>query len=130
MSASLPIQTHADLDETKGFLNIPLSDNTSNVRITNATHMADNYINNQIQLHELIPIVSPDPELTSMASAHAAAIFNYFQSPDKTNLMTDINGWKKSVQEHILANYGKKNPTGLAGGQTFGKTSAMTGIVK
>lgn len=128
--SSTPIQTHADLVETKGFLNIPNSATDSDARVTTAMHMADNYLNNQIQLHEIVPIISPDPELVSLASALAAAQYNYFQSPQKTDLMKDIKSWETRVQDHILANYAKKNPTGLAGGKTFGKTAAITGRSK
>lgn len=124
---STPTQTYSNLTETKRFLNIPPSNTTADAKIDVSRNMADNYINTQINLHELVPIASPPPELTSLASALAASQYNYFQSPDKTDLGKDVRAWEKRVQDYILATYAKKNPTGLQGGNAFAVTSAMTG---
>jgi len=125
--SSSPTQTFSNQTETKRFLNIPPSNNTANAKIDVSRNMSDNYCNIQINLHELIPLGTVPPSLVSLASALAAAYYNYFQSPDKTNLGKDVKLWEKNVQDYILANYAKKNPTGLQGGNAFGVTSAMTG---
>ena len=124
---STPNQGFSDLTETKRFLNIPPSNSTAEAKINVSRNMADNYCNTQINLHELIPLDPIPPSLVSLASALAAAYYNYFQSPDKTDLGKDVKLWEGNVQDYILANYAKKNPTGLAGGETFGRTSSMTG---
>ena len=67
------------------------------------------------------------PVLVSYGSALAAAYYNYWQAPDKTKLTSDVKLWEGKVQDYILATYAKKNPTGLAGGKTFGVTAGMTG---
>jgi len=35
---------------------------------------------------------------------------------------------KKSMQDYVLVTYGRKNPSGLSGANTFGVTSAITGF--
>jgi hypothetical protein len=35
---------------------------------------------------------------------------------------------KKALQDYIMATYGRKNPGGLSGAETFGVTSAITGF--
>lgn len=125
--SSIPAQVFSDLDETKRFLNIPLSNNTADAKIGVSRNMADNYANTQINLHELIPLAPVPPTLVSYGSALSAAYYNYWQAPDKTKLTTDVKLWEGKVQDYILATYGKKNPNGLAGGVTFGVTASMTG---
>lgn len=124
---STPTQTFSNLDDTKRFLNIPPSNSTADAKIEVSKDMSDNYCNVQINLHELIPLDPIPPSLVSIASALAASYYNYFQSPDKTDLGKDVKHWEGNVQNYILANYAKKNPTGLSGGTPFGVTSAMTG---
>jgi len=124
---STPTQQFSDLTETKRFLNIPPSNTTADAKIDVSRNMADNYANTQIDLHELIPLSPVPPALVSLGSALAAAYYNYFQSPEKTDLGKDVRQWEKSVLDYILAKYARKNPNGLAGGKTFGVTTAMTG---
>ncbi len=124
---STPIQVFSDLTETKRFLNIPPSNTTAEAKINVSRNMADNYANNQITLHELVPLATIPPVLVSLGSALAAAYYNYWQSPDKSDLVKDVRLWEKEVQDYIMANYAKKNPSGLAGGNVFGVISAMTG---
>jgi len=122
-----PNQVFSNLIETKRFLNIPPSNTTAEAKINVSQNMADNYCNTQINLHELIPLSAIPPSLVSLSSALAASYYNYWQSPDKTDLSKDVRLWEKEVQDYIMANYAKKNPNGLAGGNVFGVTSAMTG---
>lgn len=114
---------YADLQETKRRLNISDSITASDNKIDVNMRDADNFINAQIQLHELTPIANPDPEIVSLASSYAAALFNFWQTPIKEQNVSPLKHWEKKIQEHILAFYGKKNPTGLSGGQTFGSTT-------
>jgi len=125
--SSTPTQVFSDLTETKRFLNITPSETDQDAKIDVSRNMADNYINTQINLHDVIPISPSPPALTSLASALAAAQYNYFQSPEKTDVLKDVHAWEIRVQDFILATFAKKNPNGLAGGVTFGATSAMTG---
>lgn len=124
---SAPDQVFSSLDETKRFLNIPISNVTSDLKITASQNMADNYANTQINLHELIPLSAIPPALVSLGSALAAAYYNYWQSPDKTNLSKDVKLWEGEIQDYIMVNYSKRNPTGLAGGKVFGVTAPITG---
>jgi len=124
---SIPIQVFSDLSETRRFLNIPLSNTSSDAKINVSRNMADNYVNTQINLHELIPLATIPPTLVSYGSALSAAYYNYWQAPDKTKLTGDIKIWEGKVQDYILATYAKKNPNGLAGGNVFGVTAGMTG---
>lgn len=117
---------YTDLQETKRRLNIPDSVTASDEKIMSMGREADNYINTQINLHATTPIANPDPELISMGTGLAAAIFNYWQTPIKDRNLEGIEEWKKSIQEHILAVYGRKNPNLLAGGTTFSKTTGFT----
>ncbi len=125
--SSTPDQVFSSLDETKRFLNIPLSNTDSDSKIDVFRNKADNYINAQIDIHETIPITSPDPSLTSLSSSMAAVEFNYYQSPEKTDLREDVKDLREQIQGYLLAKYGRKNENLLAGGDTFGVTSAMTG---
>ena len=117
---------YADLQEIKRRLNIPDSVTASDEKIASMGREADNYTNTQINLHATTPIANPDPELVSMATGLAAAIFNYWQTPIKDRNLDGIAEWKKSIQEHILSVYGRKNPNFLTGGDMFGTTSGFS----
>ena len=119
---------YADLRETKRKLNIPDSVTASDIKIGDNMQEADNYVNTQINLHAETPIANPDPELVSRASSLAAAMFNYWQTPIKDRNIDAIDAWQRKIQEHILAVYGRKNPTQLTGGDMFGKTTGITGF--
>jgi hypothetical protein len=116
---------YTDLQETKKRLNISDSLTASDEKIMSMGRETDNYINTQINLHALTPISNPDPEIVSMANSCTAAIFNYWQTPIKDRSLDGINEWKKAIQEHILAVYGRKNPNLLSGGTTFGTTTGF-----
>ena len=126
--SSTPDQVFSTLNETKDYLNIARSNDDSNEKINTARNASDNYTANQIRLHADIPLSIPDPELTSLSSQLAASYFNQFQNPRKTEMMEATNQAKKSMQDYILVTYGRKNPSGLSGANTFGVTSAITGF--
>lgn len=127
---SSPDQTFSSLNETKDFLNIARSNDDSNEKITSARNASDNYIVNQIRLHASIPVSPSDPELTSLGSFLAASFFNQFQNPRKAEMREATDQQKKSVQDYILETYGRKNPSGLSGENTFGVTSPITGSTR
>ena len=124
--SSTPDQQFSNLNETKDFLNIARSDNDSNSKIESAQNAADNYVANQIRLHADIPLTDPDPELTSMASLLAASFFNQFQNPRKAEMAKATEQQKQSMQDYVMVTYGRKNPSGLSGADTFGVTNAFT----
>ena len=116
---------YADLLEAKKRLNIPDSITASDEKIMSMGREADNYVNAQINLHALTPIGNPDPEIASLSTGLTAAIYNYWQTPIKDRSLDGINEWKKSIQDHILATYGRKNPNLLSGGTSFGSTTGF-----
>jgi len=118
---------YAELTETKRRLNLPASNTAPNEKIADNMREADNYVNTQIGLHAITPITQPDPEIVSMASSLAATLYNYWQTPIKDRNLDAQNEWKKAIQDHILAVFGRKNPNLLAGGTTFGTTTGFTG---
>ena len=126
--SSTPDQVFSTINETKDYLNIARSNDDSNEKINTARNASDNYTANQIRLHADIPLSVPDPELTSLSSQLAASYFNQFQNPRKTEMMEATNQAKKSMQDYILVTYGRKNPSGLSGANTFGVTSPITGF--
>ena len=128
--SSVPDQIFSDLDETKDYLNIARSNDDSNEKIKTARNAADNYTATQIRLHATIPLVDPDPELTSLASQLAASYFNQFQNPMKQEVAQITIITKQALQDYVMATYGRKNPGGLSGAETFGITSANTGFTK
>jgi len=119
---------YADLREVKRRLNIPDSVTASDLKIADQMQEADNYVNVQINLHAITPLSNPDPELVSLSSSLAASLFNYWQTPIKDRNLDAIKSWKQAIQDHILATYGRKNPNLLTGGDTFGKTTGVTGF--
>jgi len=127
---STPDQTFSTLNETKDFLNISRSNDDSNNKISTNRDAADNYVVNQIRLHATVPVTGTDndPELVSLASQLAAAYFNQFQNPMKAEMMELVKVTKQAIQDYILETYGRKNPSGLSGAESFGITSAITGI--
>ena len=127
---STPDQTFSTLNETKDFLNIARSNDDSNIKINTARNSSDNYVVNQIRLHATVPVTGTDddPELVSLASQLAASFFNQFQNPMKREMMELLLTSKKSVQDYILETYGRKNPGGLSGAETFGLTGQITGF--
>jgi len=116
---------YADLAECQRRLNIPASETATNKKIADNMREADNYTNTQINLHAVTPINNPDPELVSMASSLACTMYNYWQTPIKDRNLEATHEWKKAIQDHILAAYGRYNPTGLAGDKVFGKTTGF-----
>lgn len=127
---STPDQTFSTLNETKDFLNIARSNDNSNNKINTSRNSSDNYVVNQIRLHASIPLVTSDPELSSLASQLAASYFNQFQNPMKSEMMELVTASKKAVQDYIMETYGRKNPSGLSGEDTFGITSPITGFTR
>ena len=119
---------YADLTECQRRLNISATQTATNEKIADNMREADNYINTQINLHAETPIINADAELISMASSLACTMYNYWQTPIKDRNLDGIKEWKKAIQEHILATYGRKNPNLLTGGETFGKTGSITGL--
>ena len=119
---------YADLREVKRRLNIPDLTTSSDLKIADQMQEADNYVNVQINLHAITPLSNPDPELVSLSSSLAATLFNYWQTPIKDRNLDGIKAWKQHIQDHILATYGRKNPNLLTGGDTFGKTTGVTGF--
>lgn len=128
MSTSNPSQPFAITNEVKDFLNIARSNTDSDVKITTCENAADNYVANQIRLHADVPLPTIDPELASMASLLAASFFNQFQNPRKAEMKETTDQQKQSVQDYIMVTYGRKNPNGLSGANTFGITSPITGF--
>lgn len=126
--SSTPDQTFSTQNETKDFLNIARSNDDSNEKITTNRNSSDNYVANQLRLHAEVPLTDTDPELSSLASQLAAAYFNQFQNPMKTEMMDFVKLIKQNVQDYIMETYGRKNPSGLSGAETFGVTSAITGF--
>ncbi len=127
---STPDQVFSDLNETKDYLNIARSNNDSNEKINTNRNSADNYVVNQIRLHATVPVTGTDddPELTSLSSQLAASYFNQFQNPMKTEMMELVRVTKIAIQDYIMETYGRKNPSGLSGAETFGVTSGITGF--
>jgi len=121
---STPDQVFSTLNETKDFLNISRSNDDSNNKINTNRNSADNYVTNQIRLHASIPVsgTDNDPELVSLSSQLAASLFNQFQNPMKTEMMELVRQTKQSIQDYIMETYGRKNPSGLSGEDTFGVT--------
>ena len=116
---------YADLQETKRRLNVSGSQTAPNEKIADNMREADNHVNTQVSLHATTPLDPADPEIISMASSLAAAFYNYWQTPVKDRNLSGINEWKKAIQEHIIAAYGKLNPSGLGGGNLFGTTKGF-----
>lgn len=116
---------YGDLREVKRRLNLSDSESTSDQKIQDYINEADNFINTQISSHALTPISAADAELVSLSSSLAAALFNYWQTPIKDRNLDGITSWKASIQNHLMAAYGRKSANGLAGGSMFGRTTGF-----
>jgi len=117
---------YASLRETKRRLNITDAIKSSQEKINDYMREADNYVNTQVGVHVPgVPVTNADAEIVSLASSLAAALFNYWQTPMKDRNLEAIKSWKNSIQDHIVAAYGKFNPSGLGGDQLFGKTKGF-----
>jgi hypothetical protein len=125
---SSPAGGYSTLRPIKRLLNIEDSVTATDSKIQDRMKESDSYIDNQINLHALTPIENPDEELKMLANNLAGASFNYWQTPIKDRSIEGIKQWEKRIQDHILANYGRKNPNLLSGGETFSSTSRTTGI--
>ncbi len=117
---------YADLRMIRRRLNLDDTQTAADQKIKDAMRTADNHVNTQVGLHATVPIPNPDDELKTLASDLAGAHYNYWTSTDKK---TDgIAKFEKAVQEHIMARYGQKNPSGVSG-NTFSKASGnVTGL--
>ncbi len=118
---------YANFEQVKKRLNQDLSVVAPDKKIHDMMQEADNYVNTQINLHALTPIDTPDPEIISLSTSLAATIYNYWQTPIKDRNLDPIKFWKQSIQDHILATYGRKNPNLLAAGDSFGTTTGFKG---
>ncbi len=123
--SSISESGYASLREVKRRINVTDSIVSGDEKCQDYMREADNYINTQIKLHAVTPIINPDAELISLGSSLAASFFNYWQTPLKDRTLEPIKAWKTSIQEHVMTAYGKYNPTGLGGGQQFGKTQGF-----
>ena len=119
---------YANFEQVKKRLNQDLSVTSPDKKIHDMMQEADNYVNTQINLHAITPIETADPEIISLSTSLAATIYNYWQTPIKDRNLDGIKFWKTSIQDHILATYGRKNPNLLTGGDTFGRTGSITGL--
>jgi len=118
---------HATLANVKRLCNIDTGDTDADDKINDNMTNADAYIDTQIEMHATVPVTG-DSELPGLADMLAAATYNYWQTPAKDRVIDGIDHWEKRIQDHIMAKYAKKNPTGITGG-TFAKTnSKITGL--
>jgi hypothetical protein len=120
--SSISESGYASLREMKRRINTTDSIVSSDEKCQDYMREADNHINVQIKLHAVTPIANPDPELVSLGSSLAAALYNYWQTPIKDRNLDAIKSFKKDIQDHVMTAYGKYNPNGLGGGTQFGKT--------
>ena len=127
MSSATSDSGYSDLAQVKKRLNQDLLVTAPNIKIHDNMQEAVNYVNTQINLHAITPIEAPDPEIISLASSLAATLYNYWQTPIKDRNLDSITSWKKAIQDHILATYGRKNPNLLSGGDMFGTTTGFEG---
>ena len=122
MSSSTEQGQIANLREVKRRLNIPDSDSDSDLKIQDYIQEADNFVNIQVGPHATTPLTNPSPELVSLASSLAAAIYNYWATPIKDRNLSGIVEWKDFIAKHIDAVFARKSGSGLGGGDLFGKT--------
>ncbi len=116
---------YADLKQCKLRLQISDSIVAADEKIQAFMREADSYINTQVNLFATTPIKNPDDELKMLSSSLAAALYNYFQSPQAP--MEGVKEYKKAIGDHIRANYYKETDTGLSA-DTISKTaSAING---
>ena len=118
---------YADFQQVKKRLNQDLVVTAPDKKIHDMMQEADNYVNTQINLHAITPIETPDPEIISLSTSLAATIYNYWQTPIKDRNLDPIKFWKQSIQDHILATYGRMNPNLLGGGNLFKTTTGFKG---
>lgn len=118
---------YSQLRKVKSLLNIPDTVTAPDEKINDRMVEADNYVNTQVGIHATTPIANPDKELITLASSLAASTYNYWQTPAKDRTIEAMEKWEKRIQDHILAVYGQRNPTGLTS-NTFSKSaSSITG---
>lgn len=93
--------------------NLLIADTQTNAddKIKRYAREADDFVNTQMGLHANIPITAVDSELVSLASGVAAALYNYWNSPDQT--MEGVKAYKKDITEHIKANFYRANVDGM-----------------
>jgi len=119
---------YADIREMKKRINISDSESDANNKLETYAREADTYINTQIGLHvdDAVPIDNPDKELISLGSSYGCTIYNYWANPDAQDTITAMKHWEKKIQEHIMAKYARRNPTGVQGQNSYGKTTGFT----
>jgi hypothetical protein len=94
-------------------LNIADSVTAVDDKITDYLSESDEYINTQLGIFEVTPPAPVPPELTALGSSLAAAIYNYWNSPEKQP--EGMKMYKKSIQDYIKAIHAKQTAEGLAG---------------
>jgi len=121
---------YGTLNGVKRKINLDLSITSADTKLTELLNEAEGYINTQIKLHATSPISPTDADLTGLSTRLAAASYNYWTSPKKSDkLYQVVIDIQKEVVYYILATYGRKNPDGHAAGVVFTKTvSAIDGF--
>jgi hypothetical protein len=94
-------------------LNIADSVTSVDDKIADYLEESDEYINTQLGIFEVTPPTSTPPELIALGSSLAAAIYNYWNSPEKQP--EGMKMYKKSIQDYIKAIHAKQTAEGLAG---------------
>ena len=103
-------------------LNIADSVTDVDDKITDYLEESDEYINSQLGIFEASP-PSPIPaELTALGSSYAAAIYNYWNSPEKD--MKGMDKYEKKIAAYIRANHKKESADGTKGEDNMLKSAS------
>jgi len=112
---------YANLKQIKARINISDTLTQADAKIQFYMSEADDYIDTQLGVHTTTPIDNPDKELIALASSLGASLYNYWNKQGEYQPIKDI---KHHIQEHIVANFGKKNLETDLTTNTFVKTAS------
>ena len=123
---SVTTTNYAQVSEVKQRLNIPDVNKDSDEKIGTQCRDADSFVNVQIGVHAVVHLTNPDPQLISLASGLAAALYNYWQTPAKDRTLEAVDKWEKRISDHLKAVYGQRDVSGTSG-RTFTSSNGVTG---
>ncbi len=109
--------------KVKERINISDSITDADAKIDSYLEESDEYINTQIGLHATVPITAaaPKAELIELGSGMAAALYNHWNKQGDYKIVLD---YKKSIQDYIMARYGKRNLDTNLTVNTFAKSAS------
>ena len=111
----------SELKQVKARANISDTVTQADAKIQFYMTEADDYVDTQVGVHTTTPITNPNKELIALASALAASLYNFWNKQGDFEI---CKACKKAIQDHIVAQFARRNLDTDLTTNTFVKTTS------